>query len=448
MVQASETVSTDYNEALLKLFKKQENCLVKNNRKETTMKEKAYVGIDLAKDSSRVAAFDETGEALVKPFSITNSKEGIKKLLSKLSGYKASQIVCGMEISSNYWENMCSHLKGMDVGIILLNPYQVNRYRQATGAKIKTDTIDAEAIADLIRGRKYDSLYISDDTTIELRELVRIKYGFQRRVKDLKKSVLALLFLVFPEYTRIISRPFSKVSMEILSKYPTSCHMAKVSPSRLVKIFRRYQGCNFNLDKAKELVSAAKDSFYSGRASKSRGMSITMQLDEIRSLSEKIADIEEEIKSILCPDDPSGGSSSYDTLNSIKGVGIGTIATFLGCVGDVSRFSSADKLVSFIGFYPIIFESGKYKKKSPTIQKAGPKELRYMLYLASVACIKHNSELKKYYHDKVSAGMPAKKAIIKVAVKLARMMYSMLKYGSRYDSSRVFSQPVPLKNAA
>jgi transposase len=173
-----------------------------------------------------------------------------------------------------------------------------------------------------------------------------------------------------------------------------------------------------------------------------------MQLDEIRSLCQKIADIEEEIKSILCPDGPSGGSSAYDTLNSIKGIGIGTIATFIGCVGDVSRFSSADKLISFIGFYPRIFESGKYKKSNPTIQKAGPKELRYMLYLSSVACIKHNSELKKYYYDRVSAGMPVKKAIIKVAVKLARMMYSMLKYGSRYDSSRVFFQPESLKNAA
>jgi transposase len=52
------------------------------------MKEKVYVGIDLDKDSSRVAAFDTSGEAVVKPFSITNSKEGIKKLLSKLSSYK------------------------------------------------------------------------------------------------------------------------------------------------------------------------------------------------------------------------------------------------------------------------------------------------------------------------------------------------------------------------
>jgi transposase len=412
------------------------------------MKDQIYVGIDLAKGDSKVAVVDDSGETIFKPFNILNSKEGIRKLLSKLSSYKTDQIVCGMEVSSNYWENMCSYLKEKDITPILLNPYQVKKYRQAMGFKIKTDPIDAIAIAGLICGRKYESLYISGDSMIELRELVRIKYSFQRRVKDLKKSVLSLLYLVFPEYSKMISYPFSKVSIEILSKYPTSCHMAKASVSKLVKIFRRYQGCNFNLDKAKDLISAAKDSFYSGKASRSRGMTITMQLDEISSLNLKVKDIEDEIRSILDPGDPEGGSSAYNILNSIKGVGIGTIATFMGYVGDVSRFSSSDKLVSFIGFYPKIFESGKYRKKNPTIQKAGPKELRYMLYLASVACIKHNIQLKKYYYDKVSAGMPAKKALIKVAVKLARMMYSMLKHKEEYGSSRVFMQSLPLKKAA
>jgi len=444
-------VSTNYNEALLIVrLLKQENCLANTILKEkgTAMKEQIYVGIDLAKGDSKVAVIDDSGEAICKPFNITNSKEGIRKLLSKLSSYKTGQIVCGMEVSSNYWENMCSYLKEKDLTPILLNPYQVKKYRQAMGFKIKTDPIDAIAIAGLILGRKYESLYISDDSMVELRELVRIKYSFQRRVKDLKKSVLSLLYLVFPEYNKIISYPFSKVSIEILSKYPTSRHMAKASVSKLVKIFRRYQGCNFNLDKAKDLISAAKDSFYSGKAFKSRGMTITMQLDEISSLSLKVKDIEDEIRSILDPGDPSGGSSAYNILNSIKGVGIGTIATFIGYVGDVTRFSSSDKLISFIGFYPNIFESGKYRKKNPTIQKAGPRELRYMLYLASVACIKHNSQLRKYYHDKVSAGMPAKKALIKVAVKLARMMYSMLKHKTEYESSRVSMQSLPLKKAA
>ena len=60
--------------------------------------------------------------------------------------------------------------------------------------------------------------------------------------------------------------------------------------------------------------------------------------------------------------------------------------------------------------------------------------------MSSVAAVKHNTHLKKYYHDMVSAGMPAKKALIKVAVKITRMMYSMLKYKQYYDLCRVFLQ--------
>ena len=408
------------------------------------MSQKVYLGIDLAKGTSKVAAVDEDGNELLRPFSITNSKEGIEKLVSKLYCYKKCDITCAMEASSSYWENMYSCFKQKDISCILLNPYQVKKYRQALGLKIKTDSIDALSIAQLVRAKKYDSLYISDDMVLELRELVRMKHSFERRVKDLKKSVLALLYLVFPEYGKVISHPFSKVSMEIISKYPTSCHMAEnASISRLLKIFRRYQGCNFSADKAKELIAAAKDSFYSGKASRSRGISISMQIEEIASLSSKIAEIEDEIKSILNPDDPEDGHFGFNILNSIKGVGIGTIAAFIAAVGDVSRFSSSGKLISFIGFYPKIFESGKYKKKNPTIVKAGPKDLRYMLYMSSVAAVKHNIHLKKYYCDMVSAGMPAKKALIKVAVKIARMMYSMLKHKEYYDPARVFLQYQP-----
>ena len=412
------------------------------------MNQKVYVGIDLAKDSSRVAVVDKDGSKLTSPFSIKNTRDGMEKLLSKLNSYKNDQILCGMEASSNYWENVYSYLKEKKVSCLLINPYQVRRYRQALGLKIKTDSVDAEAVAQLIRAKKYDNLYISDEVAVELKELVRIKFSFARRAKDLKKGVMSLLCLVFPEYTRIIPHPFSKVSTEILSKYPTSCHMAKASVSKLVKIFRRYQGCRFGADTAKELISAVKESFYSGRASRSRGMSISMQIEEISSLSKRMEEIEEEIKSILDPADPKGGPPSFGILNSIKGVGIGTISAFLGTVGDMSRFLNSDKLVSYIGFYPRIFESGKYKKKNPGIQKAGPRELRYMLYLSSVAAIKHNIYLKKYYNDLVSAGMPAKKALIKVAVKIVRMMYSMLKYKTHYDPSRVFLQYRPEKIAA
>lgn len=242
--------------------------------------------------------------------------------------------------------------------------------------------------------------------------------------------------MFFLKYISIISHPFSKVSIEVLKNYPTAVHMASATVSRLLKIFRRYQGCSFGPDKAKELIDAAKDSFFSGRAYKTRGLTLSMQLDEISSLEAKIKIIEDNLKDILAPKDKY--PSDFDILNSIKGIGLGTIATFIACVGDVHRFSSAEKLISYIGLYPKLYESGKYKKKNPSIVKAGPRELRYMLYLSSVASIKHNSELRKYYLDRVSAEMPSKKALIKVLVKIAKMMYSMLKTRSFYCESRVF----------
>ncbi len=99
-------------------------------------------------------------------------------------------------------------------------------------------------------------------------------------------------------------------------------------------------------------------------------------------------------------------------------------------------------------FIPGYLNQENTKREILKIQKAGPRELRYMLYLSSVAAIKHNIYLKKYYHDLVSDGMPAKKALIKVAVKITRMMYSMLKYKTCYDPSRVFLQYRPEKIAA
>lgn len=66
-----------------------------------------------------------------------------------------------------------------------------------------------------------------------------------------------------------------------------------------------------------------------------------MQIEEIASLSSKVGEIELEIKSILAPDDPKDGNrQNFDILNSIKGVGIGTIAAFIAAVGDVNRFSN------------------------------------------------------------------------------------------------------------
>ena len=62
------------------------------------------------------------------------------------------------------------------------------------------------------------------------------------------------------------------------------------------------------------------------------------------------------------------------------------------------------------------------------------------LYLASVASVRHNPELNKLFHDKVSAGKSKKEALIIVSKKLATIIYSIFKYNKPYNPNRVFIQ--------
>lgn len=73
-----------------------------SKEKGKTMSQKIYVGFDFAKNSSRIVAVDEEGNKASSTSSITNTREGMEKLLLKLSSYKKDQVLCGMEASSNY----------------------------------------------------------------------------------------------------------------------------------------------------------------------------------------------------------------------------------------------------------------------------------------------------------------------------------------------------------
>lgn len=90
------------------------------------------MGIDLAKDSSRVAVVDKDGNRLSNPFSIANSRDGMEKLLSKLSSYKNDQILCGMEASSNYFRK---HLLLPEGEKSILSSYQ-----SISGKKVQTSS--------------------------------------------------------------------------------------------------------------------------------------------------------------------------------------------------------------------------------------------------------------------------------------------------------------------
>jgi transposase len=66
-------------------------------------------------------------------------------------------------------------------------------------------------------------------------------------------------------------------------------------------------------------------------------------------------------------------------LMSVPGVNVQTAATFMAAIGDIRRFSSPRKLVSYLGLDPGVRQSGSTPARHGRISKAGASEPRYML---------------------------------------------------------------------
>jgi transposase len=398
-----------------------------------------YLGIDVAKKQSRYLVLDSEGKKVIS-FSLDNLKERFQNLLSRLQEAKvvATDVLAGLEATGPLWENLYQFLQSQGFKVILLNPYYVNKFREALAKKAKTDDIDALVIANLLRTGEYMSSVVTEEKIQVLREYTNLRYEFVRAVQDYKRKVYSLLEVVFPEFERTALRnPFGVAALQILKEFPTAKDLAIAKPRQIEKIVRSIQGNNFDDKEIQALLDWAKNSIYSGRAREARGVSLRMLLEHISSLNSNVQELDKKIEDILSPG--SDGSFPGENLLSIPGVGKKTIAAVLSYLGvDGSSFCSAKKAAGFLGFFPKLYESGETKREN-RISHRGPRVLRWALYMSAVACLKHNKEMRTVYRKKISQGKTEKQALIVVAKKLFQIMLAMLKSGKPYNPIQVFA---------
>ena len=401
-----------------------------------------YLGIDVSKSTSRYVFLDNDGERFTRAFTLQNNHQDFNKLLSRLkeSNLRPDNLLAGIEATGIWWENLYSFLTEKGFKVIVLNPHQTNKFREALRKKAKTDDIDAYVIAGLLRSKEYAASFIPEEMIQILREITKLRYQLIKDRRNFERQAYSLLSLVFPEFSQTaIKNPFAVASTAILKAYPTAKHLSCAKPKRLEKIVRAIKGNNFNIKEIQQLIDTAKNSIYSGRAKDARGLNLNLLLSHVKHLDKSIAELDQRIQEFLSP-------ASNDDLNSfpganlltIPGVGPKTTAAVLSAVGaNGQNFASGKQFIGHIGFFPQIYESGETKTANK-ISKRGPKYLRWALYVAAVACIKHNPEFRALYHKKISQGKTGKQGLVYVAKKLAHLCLSMLKSGEVYKPTRVF----------
>jgi len=155
---------------------------------------------------------------------------------------------------------------------------------------------------------------------------------------------------------------------------------------------------------------------------------LASSIEELVFLTEKASEVQRTIAF------HAEGNGEAKLLMTIPGIDYYSAMTILGEIGDIARFSSPKKLVSYAGLAPRMRESGNSSIKGG-ISKEGSSVLRWILVSAVhsiLRCRKGNGRLKKFYLHLIRRRKPKQVAVVATAKKLLRIIYAMLTEGEKY----------------
>ena len=121
-----------------------------------------------------------------------------------------------------------------------------------------------------------------------------------------------------------------------------------------------------------------------------------------------------------------------EILMSVPGIGELGAATLIAEIGDFRDFLSGDKLASWLGLVPNVYQSAD-KYHNGRITKSGAKVARWILtQIAQAAARKKNSRLKEFFNRKKKS-IGHSKAIIALARKIAKIIWHLITNDEMYE---------------
>ncbi len=212
---------------------------------------------------------------------------------------KDDDLMVAMEATGFYfWIYDCIVTRGHKVKVV--HPVKVKPLMRA---RSKNDKNDAYMLAELLRSRCLEGIYVPSKDIREMRQLTRHRESLVRKKGDIKREVLAHLLqngLKVPEEFR---------------KNFTKKHIAWIR----------------SLD---DII-------------------LNDKLDILEHMAEKIRNVETMLDEWYSKDEDIG------LIRTIPGIGLVTATVIKAEIGDVTRFSTSKDLAAYVGLTPTTYQSGE-----------------------------------------------------------------------------------------
>ena len=329
-----------------------------------------YIGIDLHRDFFVAVAQDEQGSELLKK-RYENSLASVDDLVGEF----ATPPMVVVEATRNWmWFIQALQKKGCTVQ--LAHPF---RTKAIASARIKTDSIDAKTLCDLLRANLIPQAYIAPVETLDNREIGRARISLVHDQTMLKNRIHAIV----------------------------------------IKENLKFGGSDMFGTKGKEWLGSQELTTGAREV-------ITVYLKQLESVQNSIQTVEELIKQ------RSSSIPEVQLLQTIPGFGTTTAFLMAAEVGNVSRFTTAKKFASYFGMVPRLSQSGNHAYYG-RITKLGNPYVRWLLVQAAHRYYRTDSEAKRFV-DRLSFRGGKKKATVALARKIGVIAYTVLKENRSYET--------------
>ncbi|AFS01038.1 IS110 family RNA-guided transposase [Lentilactobacillus buchneri] len=387
-------------------------------------------GIDVSKATSEIAIV-VNGQA-VSHFKITNNQPGFNKLQKSLNDFQNPEIV--FEATGLYSRRLRVFLDDYGYRYTQLNPLaskkQLDRLRPN-----KTDKNDALHLAETQFEIRRALTYQQDPIYQQLLDWSRFYDEITCDSVANKNRLHKALQCTFPEAGGVLNSPTGHLYWHLLQAFPIASMVRQSSSMELSQHIRKF--CQLSVPNSQALAARLRQLASESYPCVGEDSGVVMQVRYLATELLRLDDLKNDIiqkMARLAQDLP-----ELAILESIPGISVNTAVRLIGELGDIRRFTSANKLNAFVGIDLRHFESGEYIAVDH-ISKRGNPYARKILYRTilnmMVSARTKPSHINDYCRErkKQSSGKADFKKIAMGAIsRLNRTIYHLILNNQKYD---------------
>lgn len=317
-----------------------------------------------------------------------------------------------IESTGVYWRPVFNILEGA-VEVMLVNA------REAKGLKArKTDVIDAEWLADLLRHGLLRPSFIPPRHIRELRELTRYRESLVREQTSLANRIQKLVESGNIKLGQVATDALGVSGLQMLRALAAG----ETNPDKLSRMARGRMK-----RKQEELKRAL-----SGQLTEAQRWVLSELLDQYDRVKEAVAKVEQKIREEVAASPDPFLSEAVKLMDTIPGVGE-TVAQILAAeIGvQMSQFPSDKNLSSWAGMCPGNHESAGKRKSGKTTK--GSRYLRTALVEAAWAASRTKNTYLSAQYRRFVKRMGKKKALVAVGHSILVIAYHVLNNKRTYQ---------------